>query len=139
MEKSRYIFGCTGSSNILYGGENTLFLKRLFLKLLPAQMVIIPFLFQEFPMFPALEDFAVLYHENHVRVADGREPVRDNKGCPSFQKLLCRLLDKLFGLGVDGGSCLVEHEDSGVGNDGAGKGNKLLLSGGEASAATSVL
>ena len=45
------------------------------------------------------------------------------------------VLDQLLRLGVDGGGGLIQHEDARVGQHGTGKGNQLLLAGGETVAA----
>jgi hypothetical protein len=61
--------------------------------------------------------------------------VGDRDRSPALQKRLDRLLDGRFGFGVDGGSGLIEDEDRGVPDDGAGEGNQLFLALGERAAA----
>ena len=61
----------------------------------------------------------------------------DHKGGPVLQHLRQRQLDHLLCLGVHGGGGLVQHEDRGIHRQRPGKGQKLPLTGGEASSALS--
>ena len=59
----------------------------------------------------------------------------DQEGSSPFQQFVCGLLDQLLGFGVNRGSCFVQNENGGICQYCAGKGKKLLFSGGETVAA----
>ena len=86
-------------------------------------------------MLALLHDVAVLHHKDHVRLADGGETMGYQKGGAVRQQMVNGVLDQLLRLGVDGGGGLIQHEDAGVGQYGTGKGDQLLLAGGETVAA----
>ena len=58
----------------------------------------------------------------------------DEAGAPA-EHGLDGILDELLRFRIDGGGCLVQHEDGRVGQNRTGKGNQLLLTSGEAIAA----
>src|SRR3954464_10872215 len=82
-----------------------------------------------------LGDFAAFEDDDLAGSADGREPVGDDDGGAAVEEALEAALDGFLGADVDVGGGLVEDEDSGFGEEGAGKGEELTLSGGELDAA----
>src|SRR5450759_3886007 len=70
-------------------------------------------------------------HHNQVGIADGRKAVgNDNGGAPHHQALQ-GLLDEQFSLRIHRGGGLVQDQDGGVLEHGAGDGQALLLPAGE--------
>lgn len=55
----------------------------------------------------------------------------DDEGCSAFGELLQRLLDVLFGFGVQGRGGFVEEDDPRIFQDCTGDGNALFLASGE--------
>ena len=86
-------------------------------------------------MRPALDDPAVVEHDDLVGVADRREPVRDRDRRAALGEPVERLLDGALGLRVEGARRLVEHEHGRVAQDRARDRDALLLAAGEAVAA----
>ncbi len=83
----------------------------------------------------ALYDLALFYDEDLVGSADGGETVGYDEGGAALHEEVEAVLDHGFGLGVEGAGGLVEDEDAGVGEDGAGDGDPLALAAGELDAA----
>ena len=80
--------------------------------------------------------FAALRPEvRAVAPADGREAVGYDECGASLHEEVEAVLDHGLGLGVEGAGGLVEDEDAGVGQDGAGDGKALALAAGELDAA----
>ena len=67
-------------------------------------------------MVAALDDLALFEHEDRLRVAHGREPVRDDEHCAPRHERVHAVLDELFGAGIDGGRRLVENQHRRVGH-----------------------
>ena len=86
----------------------------LFSKLPTYQLVIITFLLQKLEMFSLLDDLSVLHHKDKVRIADCGKTMGDQERSSSFENLICSLLNQLLGLGINGGSGLIQNENSGV-------------------------
>ena len=86
-------------------------------------------------MRPLLGDFSAFDHENHVRVADRAQMVRDDDRGAAGHEVLERLDDRLFGRRVERGRRLVENQNRRVADDGAGDGDALALAAGEGHAA----
>ncbi len=64
-------------------------------------------------MGPALDHAAVVDHQQLVRFADSREPVRDDQGRAAAQRLAQGALHGGLGLGVEVCRGLVEHHHVG--------------------------
>ena len=76
-------------------------------------------------------DTPAFHDDDAVGAAHGGRPVGDDQdGAILDQGAQC-LLDLGLGLGVGHGSGLVEHDDGGVQQDGAGDGDALLLPAGQ--------
>src|SRR5436309_7466953 len=75
----------------------------------------------------ALDDAAVLDHQDLVGAPDGREPVGDDEGGAVLHQVGEARLDERLGLGVEARGGLVEDQDARVGQDGAGDGDALAL------------
>ena len=58
----------------------------------------------------------------------------DDEGGTACQQVFDALLYQQLGFGVDAGGGLIQNEDGGIGNHGAGKGEELLLADGQAAA-----
>ena len=78
-------------------------------------------------MAPLFNNLTIFDDDNAIGIANGRESVRDNECRSVFENLFDGILNAFFGLGIDRRSRLIENEESGVGNDGAGKTNQLFL------------
>src|SRR5208337_2723104 len=83
----------------------------------------------------ALDDAACLDHQDLVGAADGREAVSDDERGASTHQVGKAALDDGLRLGVETGGRLVENEDAGIGQDGAGDGEALALAAAELYAA----
>ena len=82
-----------------------------------------------------LDDAAVVEDDDAVGVADGAEAVGDDEGGAALLQLLQRLLDEVLALAVERRGGLVEDEDAGVAEDGAGDRDALALAAAELDAA----
>ena len=73
------------------------------------------------------DDVAVIHDEDVLRMADGGEPMGDDKARPPLHQPLHRRLDILLGARIDVARRLVENEHGRVGEHGAGDRDELLL------------
>ena len=80
-------------------------------------------------------DFAGFENDDQVGVADGGEAVRDDQDGFADDEALEGGLDEGLAVAVEGAGGLVEDEDGGVAEEGAGEGEALFLSAGEPGAA----
>jgi len=76
---------------------------------------------------PLLRDVAVLHNKDEVGVPDRGEAVCDHKARPAAHEGVHRILDHHFGASVDRARRLVEDEHGGIGENGAGYRDELLL------------
>ena len=67
------------------------------------------------------DQLAILQHDDPVGAADGGEAVGDDEAGAAFEQGFQRLLNLTFGVRVDVGGGLVEDEDFGVSDKGAGE------------------
>src|SRR6202035_5380730 len=74
-----------------------------------------------------LGDAAVLEHDYAAGLADRREAVGDHDRGPAREQPPEALLDPPLGVDIDVGGGLVEHEDAGSGDEGAGNVTHLAL------------
>ena len=74
-----------------------------------------------------LDDAAVLEHDDQVRIADRREPVRDDECGSVLEQQMQRLLDLSLGADVDRRRRLVEDQDPRVGEQRARERDQLAL------------
>jgi hypothetical protein len=86
-----------------------------------------------------LDDAAVVEHGDLVGVADGGQAVRDGDGGSALGQGVEGLLDGPFGFGVQSAGGLVEDEYARVAQQGAGDGDALFLSAGEAASGITVV
>ena len=63
---------------------------------------------------PGFHDPAVIEHQDHVGIPDGRQAVGDHKRRPVPDQICQGLLHKLFRFGIQGGSRLIENQDRGI-------------------------
>src|SRR6476646_3681247 len=84
---------------------------------------------------PLLGDFAAFEDDDLAGAADGGEAVGDDYGGAAVEQALKAALDRFLGADVDVGGRLVEDQDAGLGEEGAGEGDKLALAGRELDAA----
>ena len=75
----------------------------------------------------ALDDLAMVKHDDLVGADDGREPVRDHQRRAVAGNALERVLDFLFGMAVERGCRLIEHQNWRTLQDGAGDRDTLLF------------
>ncbi len=78
-----------------------------------------------------LADLAVDQHDDPVGVPDRGEAVGDHQRGPAFHQVLQRILNLDLRLRVEGGGRLVEDQDRGVLEDGAGDRDPLAFAAGE--------
>ena len=86
-------------------------------------------------MGAALDDLALVEHDDLVGADDGREPVRDHQRGAAARDALERVLDFLLGVAVERRGRLVEHQDRRRFQDRARDGDALLLAAGQFQAA----
>ena len=86
-------------------------------------------------MAAALDDATAVEHDDLVGMDDGRQPVGDHQGGAAAAHLFQRALDLLLGARVERAGRLVEQQDMGVLQDGAGDRHALLLAARELQAA----
>jgi hypothetical protein len=82
---------------------------------------------QEFLVFAAFDDFAVVEDEDLVGVADGGQAVGYNKAGAFLQEAVEGLLDEFLRGVVDAGGGFVEEEDGWIFQQRAGDGDALLF------------
>src|ERR1700682_1924706 len=80
-------------------------------------------------------DASLVKDGDRVRVADGGHAVGDEDGGAPAHDFPEMVEDFVFGMGVDAGEGVVEDEDAGAAEKGAGDGGALLLASGESDAA----
>ena len=78
-------------------------------------------------MAALLDDAALVHDDDAVRVADGREPVCDDKAGPALAQPRHRELNLHLGAGVDAAGRLVQDQHGSVGQEGTGNRQQLLL------------
>src|SRR5215510_3581870 len=86
-------------------------------------------------MFTHFDDAPVLQHHDLVGIADGREAVGNHNGGTSLQDALQGTLDEHFRVRIDIRCGLVQDENTGVANNGAGKAEQLPLTNAQVHAA----
>ena len=86
-------------------------------------------------MCAAFDDLAVSDGEHLVGVADGAQPMGDDKRRAAVQQLLQRFLDESLGARIDRGRGLVQDQDAWPGQRRAGDRQKLPLAETEPAAA----
>ena len=62
-------------------------------------------------MIAPLDNLAAMQHKNLIRIANRRQPVRDDERRPPFADNLQRLLDQPFRLAVDAGCRLIQDQN----------------------------
>ena len=82
-----------------------------------------------------LDDEAVVQDDDPAGLADRRQAVRDDDRGAAGEQAAQALLDRRLGVEVDVRGGLVEDQDAGVGDEGAGERDQLALAGGELDAA----
>lgn len=83
-------------------------------------------------MCALFEDPALFEDDDLVGLKDGVEAVSDGECRTPFHELACGFFEQGLGLRVEAGSGFVEDQDGGVFEEGAGEGEALGLSAGEA-------
>src|ERR1700744_3887871 len=82
-----------------------------------------------------LDDLAVFEDDDLAGAAGGGEAVGDDDGGAAVEEALEASLDRFLGPHVDVGGRLVEDQDAGLGEEGAGEGDELALARREGDAA----
>ena len=78
-------------------------------------------------MSTALNDLAVLKHDDLVRTLDGRQSMRDNKRGTSSTKRPQTILNHRFALAVKTGGSLVQNQEARIRQNRTGNGDTLTL------------
>src|SRR5579863_5206250 len=89
----------------------------------------------EFGMRAPFDNLTLLHDHDLIGAADGGKAVRDDEGGASLHEIGETVLDHFLGFGIEARRCLVENEDAGLGENGAGDGDALALAAGELDAA----
>ncbi len=76
-------------------------------------------------------DLPVLDHQNDVGIHDGRQPMGDHQSCAPLAQFGDRLLDVMFGFGIERRSRFVEQDDRGLLHQRSRDGDALALTAGE--------
>ena len=97
------------------------------MKLRLIHLIIKPFPLHKFFMAALFRHLSLIHYNDEIRVADGREPVGDNKTGLSLHKFFHGFLDPGFRAGIHVGSGFVQDEHAGIQNHSPGDGEKLLL------------
>ena len=112
-------------------GDCQLFFEQLLLE----QIRVIAVPGEQLIVRAQLHDAAGHQHGNLVRMADGGDAVGDEQGSAALHHALQFAQDLLLGIGVDAGQSVVEDQDAGVADDGAGNRGALFLAAGKGDAA----
>src|SRR6185437_11551981 len=96
--------------------------------LLLVQLAIAPAERDQFGVRSALHDLAVLEHEDLVRALDGGQSVGNDERGPATAERAQAVANQRFTLAVEAGGCLVENENSWIGQHGARDRHALALS-----------
>src|SRR5258705_10376991 len=78
-------------------------------------------------MRAALDDAATFEHQDHVRIANRRQPVSDGQRRTVSRDLFQLRLDRFLRLRVERGRCFVEDQDRRLLENGARDRNALLF------------
>ncbi len=73
-------------------------------------------------MSPALSDFAVMQHEDHIGIGDRAQPVRDGDRRSARDQHAQGGVNLRLDLAVDGASRLVQQQQRSIGCDRSGEG-----------------
>ena len=120
-----------GPPRFLSGGYGEFFFEALLFE----ETGVVAVAGDEFVVGAELGDAAGDEDGDLVGVARGGDAVGDEDGGATFHDSLQAAEDALFGVGVDAGEGVVEDEDFGIADDGAGDGGALLLAAGEGESA----
>ena len=82
-------------------------------------------------MRAALDDRALVEHDDFIGVDDGREAMRDDQRGAAARDAVERVLDLALGEGIERRGRFVENEDGRIFQNGAGDGDALLFAAGE--------
>ena len=88
----------------------------------------------QFRVRAGLNDAALVQHDNHVRVENGGEPVRDANGRAALHQFVERGLHGAFGFGVERAGGFIQNQNRRVLQNGAGDGEALALAAGKGNA-----
>src|SRR5450631_4475530 len=108
-----------------------------FQQLLVIQVAVVAVQGQQFVVGAEFDDASGVQHGDAVGIADGGDAVRNEDGGAAAHDVAQVIEDLVFGVGVDAGERVVEDQNLGIANQGAGNRRALLLSAGERDAAFS--
>src|SRR5438034_1253975 len=111
------------------GGGDPALRDRPALKLVRVRITPLPQ--EQFLVRSALDDFALLEHQNAIRPPRGGEPVRDDEGRASAGQTLQRVEDQSLRFRIQRAGGLVEDEDRRVPQKRACEGEPLALAAGQ--------
>ena len=75
-----------------------------------------------------LDDVPVLHDQNHIGIANGGQPVGNDKTGSALHEVIHCLLNQNFCTGIHRGGRLVQNHDPIVRQNGTGNGEQLFLS-----------
>ncbi len=78
-------------------------------------------------MIANLADAPAVQRDDFVRIPNGAQAMRDNQCSAALQHAFERLLDQVLRLCIDRRGRLIQDQDAGVGEDGAGQCEPLPL------------
>ena len=82
-------------------------------------------------MAAALDDLAAIHDQDQVSIHDALDTVGDDKGCAAAHHGLQGFADDTFGLRIHRGGRVIQDEDAGILEEGAGDGDALFLPAGK--------
>ena len=124
-----------GMTDIWMESRSLDFGEFFFQQLFVVEVVVVAVQGEEFFVGAEFDDAAGVQDGDAVGVADGGDAVGNEDGGAAAHYVAQVVEDFVFGVGVDAGEGVVEDEDFGIANEGAGDGGALLLAAGEGDAA----
>ena len=91
------------------------------------EMGVLPAFGDQFAVRSALDDLAGVDDEDAVGLHDRAQAVRHDECRTAPQQLLQGILHEQFGAGVHGAGSFIQHENAGVGEEGAREADQLPL------------
>src|SRR5579871_5923088 len=106
-----------------------------FQQLFVIQVAVVAVQGQEFVVGAEFDDAAAMQDGDAVRIAHGGDAMRDKDGGAAVHDVAQVIENFVFRVGIDAGEGVVENQNFGIADQGAGNGGALLLASGEGDAA----
>ncbi len=82
---------------------------------------------EQFLVGAFLDDSAVIHHQDHIGVSNGREPVSNDEVGSALHQFSHSLLNQHLGTCINTTRCFVQNQDFGISQEGTRNGEQLLL------------